>query len=99
MLISTVWYHTQRSTAALPNIERKFFVFTSSYLTHSSLFFQKCYDLFINKMKTLRPPWDTEIILSDGSTQQFKNKNELYWASNQSQSRGNSFILFSPITS
>ena len=94
MLIAVVWFHNPSSTTLNRNIKRIYFVFTSSYLTHSSIFFQKCYNIFKEKITPLIH-WNinTEIILSDGSSQQFKNKNNFYWTSLQAYERGTSFFL------
>lgn len=89
MLIGVVWYHLANSTLQNPKIQKFYYVFTSSYLTHSSLIFQKCYNIFRNDLeKRLAFEIDEEIILSDGSAQQFKNRNNMYWCSLQSEQRG-----------
>jgi hypothetical protein len=90
MLIAVVWFHDAKSIQTRREIQKKYYVFTSSYLTHSSLLFQKCYNTFIHHIQQyLSHPITKEILLSDGSSQQFKNKNNFYWASQQSADRGN----------
>src|SRR5689334_21580120 len=86
MIIAVVWYHKIDSTEQKRKIQKKYFIFCSSYLTHSSLFFQKCYNLFRVHMSMLMPMnWTAEIILFDGSGQQFKNRNNFYWCLQLSQ--------------
>ena len=93
MLIAVVWIHTATSTKQHRDIKKLYYIFTSSYLTHSSLMFQKCYSIFLDEIEQ-HLTWDIEeeIILSDGSTQQFKNRNNFLWASENSENRGT--ILF-----
>jgi hypothetical protein len=90
MLIAVVWFHSATSTPEQRDITKLSFIFTSSYLTHSSLLFQKCYAIFLERMKEFTDEdFEEEILLSDGSSQQFKNKNNFYWASVNSEERGN----------
>jgi hypothetical protein len=89
MLIAVTWFHNSDSSPQKPAIEEKYYVFCSAYLAHSSLFFQKSYDIFKQHVnRYLQFTIKEEILLSDGSGQQFKNKNDFYWASQQSKSSG-----------
>lgn len=88
MLIAVVWYHSQSSTINNSIICRRNYVFTSAYLTHSSLLFQKCYRIFRDILQYLSFDITEEFLLSDGSSQQFKNNNNYFWASNQAVING-----------
>ena len=97
LLIAVAWFHGHESTATNRIVHKKYYVFTSSYLTHSSLLFQKCYGLFIKHVQQFLSHQITEeILLSDGSNQQFKNRNDFYWASQQSNDRGLSTEVIQP---
>jgi hypothetical protein len=92
MLIAVAWIAADDYTENQRNLKKLFYVFTSSYLTHSSLLFQKCYDIFLKHIaEQMNDNIEEEIILSDGSSQQFKNKNNFYWASESSFKRGTVF--------
>jgi hypothetical protein len=97
MLIAVVWIHSPDSTEMNRNIKKLHYIFTSSYLAHSSLMFQKCYTLFLELIEEqMHWPIEHEILLSDGSAQQFKNRNNFYWASISSYERGWFSFIYHP---
>lgn len=81
LLIATCWFHDKKKTTSTnnndsdPNVKIKYYAFVSDYLSHSTLFFKKCFSVFLEKIKTILPfKFESLYLLSDGSQQHFKNK-------------------------
>lgn len=74
MLIVSYWYHESTSTMQEPKIKLKYIAFTSDYLAHSTVFFNKCFNIFLTKIKSENSRLNKVYVLSDGAQQHFKNK-------------------------
>ena len=96
MLVAVVWHHAENSTPAHRILQKSYYVFASTYLIHSSLLFQKCYDMFRENLLAKLPfQLKKEIILTDSFSQQFKNRNNLHWTSCRNQRTSTSlFSIF-----
>jgi hypothetical protein len=92
LLIVSFWIHSSNSTASNSEIRLKYLAFTSDYLAHNTIFFDKCLSLFINHIKMNYFEKITKLhILTDGAKQHFKNRRALNNISAQSELQSNTF--------
>jgi hypothetical protein len=90
LLIVSFWIHSLNSTISNPEIKLKYLAFTSDYLAHNTIFFDKCLSIFIDhiKMKYFQKIARLHI-LTDGAKQHFKNRRALNNISAQSEVQSN----------
>jgi hypothetical protein len=98
LLIVSYWHHSEQSTLEKPDIKLKYMAFTSDYLSHNTVFFKKCLEIFVNKIKSelLTHGVNRIHLLTDGSQQHFKNKRAYNNVSLLSNVQGNECIFNSP---
>jgi len=77
LFIITSWHRRPRDN----KIVKSFFEFYSQFLGHTSMIFQKCYDLFMQNFEFV-PGIVRMLIFSDGATSHFFNSSNLLWGSN-----------------
>ena len=89
LLIVSYWSHSENSTIENPDIQLKYMAFTSDYLSHNTVFFKKCLEIFVNKIKDMLPNNVGQLhLLTDGSQQHFKNKRSYNNVSILSENQG-----------
>ena len=62
LLTFVVWFHSKKSSSEKRCIKKKYFDYLSSYLKHSSLYFQKCFNHLISYLKDFLPHPLTQVI-------------------------------------
>ena len=89
LLIVSYWCHSKDSTPEVPDVKLKYMAFTSDYLSHNTVFFKKCLEIFMDKIKKQLPHDISSLhILTDGAQQHFKNKRAYNNVSILSYSKG-----------
>jgi hypothetical protein len=95
LLIVSFWFYSNDSTLENPIIGLNYRGFTSNYLLHDIIFFDKCFQLFIDGLISVTMKKIERIhILTDEAQQHFKNRRTFNNISKLSAKNSNYYILF-----
>jgi hypothetical protein len=109
LLIATYWIHEEKAEyrddtgdgdteESRTNIKLKYIAFTSDYLGHNTIFFNKCFKIFMERLlknTNIAANIDYLYLLTDGSGQHFKNRRSYNNVSVTSEESGNHYFFFS----